>query len=260
MRSSPMMKTARPRRQPKSRAKSWRSWPLSCSLWLLLAVFGACSEAEAPPAAGSGSVPAASPAVGAETDAGSGAAATRERPLVVFLGDSLTAGFGLSVEQAYPALLEELLASEGRLVEVQNAGVSGDTTAGGRSRLDWLLRRKPDLLVVALGGNDGLRGLSVAASTENLRAIITGARAAGAAVLLLGLRMPPNYGPQYTTEFAAMYGALAEELDVPLVPYFLEGVGGDPALNLPDGIHPNAEGQRRVAQNVLPALRELLEE
>ena len=180
-------------------------------------------------------------------------------PLVVFLGDSLTAGYGLAPDRAFPAVIERLLRDEGLPVRVVNAGVSGDTSAGGRARLPWLLKQRPDVLVVALGGNDGLRGLPPSSTRENLERIVENAQAEGVSVLLLGLRMPPNFGPDFTAEFERLYGEVADEHDVPLVPFMLEGVAGDPELNQGDGIHPTAEGQRRVAENVLPALRELLE-
>jgi acyl-CoA thioesterase-1 len=176
----------------------------------------------------------------------------------VFLGDSLTAGYGLGAAQAFPALAGDVLKREGLPVHVVNAGVSGDTTAGGLRRLDWLLRQSPDVLVVGLGGNDGLRGLEPRASEENLRVIVRKAREAGASVLLLGMLIPPNYGPEYTRQFREIYPRLAGEFGVPLVPFVLEGVGGDPDLNQPDGIHPTAEGHRVVAENVLPQLRALV--
>ena len=177
---------------------------------------------------------------------------------MVFLGDSLTAGYGLEGDQAYPALLERRLAEQGTPVRVINAGVSGDTTAGGLTRLDWLLRQKPDILVVGLGGNDGLRGVDLDQTESNLREIVRRAKAAGARVLLLGMRIPPNYGPDYTSRFEAMYPQIAKELDVPLVPFLLEGVGGIADLNQADAIHPTAKGQEIVADNVEPYLRELL--
>ena len=180
-------------------------------------------------------------------------------PLVIFLGDSLTAGLGLDGDQAYPALLERRLAEQGTPVRVNNAGVSGDTTAGGLTRLDWLLRQKPDVLVVGLGGNDGLRGVDLEQTESNLREIVRRAKAAGARVLLLGMRIPPNYGPDYTGRFEAMYPKIAKELDVPLVPFLLEGVGGNADLNQADAIHPTAKGQEIVADNVEPYLREMLE-
>ena len=177
-----------------------------------------------------------------------------EGPLVVFLGDSLTAGYGLSEQQAFPALLGALLP-----IRVVNAGVSGDTSAGGLRRLPWLLTQHPDVLVVGLGANDGLRGLAPTHTEENLRAIVIEARRAGARVLLLGMRLPPNLGADYIRDFEAVYPRVAKETGVPLVPFFLQGVGGVGALNQEDGIHPTAEGQRRVAANVLPYLRTLVE-
>lgn len=192
----------------------------------------------------------AAPAPAARADAG---------PLVIFLGDSLTAGLGLPEEQAYPAVLDRRLDAQGTPVRVLNAGVSGDTTAGGLSRLDWLLKQKPDVLVVGLGANDGLRGLELAETEKNLREIVRRAKASGARVLLLGMMIPPNYGPDYTGRFQAMYPQIAKDLDVPLVPFLLENVGGVADLNQGDGIHPTAKGQEMVADNVEPHLKEMLE-
>ncbi|MCP3957684.1 MAG: arylesterase [bacterium] len=180
--------------------------------------------------------------------------------LVVFLGDSLTAGYELEEAQAFPALVEARLRASGRAVKVVNAGVSGDTTAGGLGRLDWLLRQEPDVLFVGLGGNDGLRGVPLESSEANLRAILERAQAAGIRVLLAGMLIPPNYGPDYTTRFAAIYPRLAEELDVPLIPFLLENVAAREDLNLPDGIHPNAEGQKLVAETVAPYVERLVDE
>ncbi len=217
------------------------------------------SNASPPQASAGGSAAAVAPAGGGSK---AGAANRGERaagpPRVVFLGDSLTAGLGLEADQAFPALLSDQLREQNLPVTVVNAGVSGDTTAGGLRRLDWLLRQKPDVLVVGLGGNDGLRGLEPSASEENLRAIVRKGRAGGASVLLLGMLIPPNYGPEYTTKFREIYPRLAAELKVPLVPFVLEGVGGDPRLNQPDGIHPTAEGHEVIARNVLPLLREIV--
>jgi acyl-CoA thioesterase-1 len=180
-------------------------------------------------------------------------------PLVVFLGDSLTAGHGLPEEQAFPSIVKRALAERGLPVRIVNAGVSGDTTAGGLGRVDWLLRQEPDVVVVELGANDGLRGLPLAMSERNLREIVTRCLDSGAEVLLVGMKLPPNYGTRYTSRFERIFPDLADELDVPLMPFLLEGVAADPSLNLPDGIHPNAEGQRRVAANVLPYLESVLE-
>jgi acyl-CoA thioesterase-1 len=180
-------------------------------------------------------------------------------PLVVFLGDSLTAGLGLDEDQAYPALLDRDLRAAGVPARVINAGVSGDTTAGGLARLGWLLGQHPALMVVGLGANDGLRGLPLTEVEANLRQIVRRSQAAGARVLLLGMRLPPNYGP-YADQFTALYPKLAKELDVPLVPFLLDKVGGIRSLNQADGIHPTAEGQEIVARNVLPYLEKALEQ
>ena len=199
---------------------------------------------DAPDAAGPESSPPPSPS----PSAGDG------RPVVAFLGDSLTAGYGLPAGQAFPAVLEERLAERGLPIRAVNAGVSGDTSAGGLARLDWVLSAEPDVVVVELGPNDGLRGLDLAMTEGNLRSIVQRSRDAGARVLLVGMRIPPNYGPDYAGDFAALFPRLAEELDVPLVPFLLEGVGGEADLNQGDGIHPTAEGQRILAVNVEPHL------
>ncbi|MEM7163843.1 MAG: arylesterase [Planctomycetota bacterium] len=172
-------------------------------------------------------------------------------PLVAFLGDSITAGLHVDEAQAFPAVLATEMRSAGTPIRLLNAGRSGDTTAGGLGRVDWILAQKPDCVVVELGGNDGLRGQPIAAITENLRQILKRIRAAGATPLLLGMRIPTNYGGEYATEFAALYAALAAELQVAFVPFFMEGVAGDPALNLPDGIHPTVAGHRKLAQNLI---------
>jgi acyl-CoA thioesterase-1 len=179
-------------------------------------------------------------------------------PVVVFLGDSLTAGLGLPADQAYPALLARELPGDGFAVRVINAGVSGDTTAGGLRRLRWLLAQHPAVVVVGLGGNDALRGQPAGEIERNLRSIVAQARQARAQVLLLGMQIPPNYGPDYTAAFAAIYPRVARDLHVPLVPFLLAGVGGIAELNQADGIHPTAAGQVKVAANVKPYLEELL--
>jgi len=182
----------------------------------------------------------------------------RPGPLVVFLGDSLTAGYQLGEAQAFPSLVAGALRQEGIPVRIVNAGVSGDTSAGGLRRLEWLLGQKPDVLVVALGANDGLRGQPLPEIERNLRSIAEKAKGAGARVLLVGMRMPTSYGPKYAEGFARIYKRLHRDLDVPLMPFLLDGVAGRPDLNLPDGIHPNARGQEIVAANVLRYLRPLL--
>jgi acyl-CoA thioesterase-1 len=179
-------------------------------------------------------------------------------PLVVFFGDSLTAGYGLSEEQAFPALVERRLRAAGSPVRVVNAGVSGDTTAGGLSRLPWVLRQKPDVLVVGFGANDAMRGQPLENVEANLRAIVERGAAAGARVVILGMRIPTNYGPDYSEGFAAIYPRVAKSLGAELVPFLLDGVGGHSDLNLADGIHPNARGQEIVADNVLHHLKRVL--
>jgi acyl-CoA thioesterase-1 len=177
---------------------------------------------------------------------------------LVFLGDSLTAGQGLSKEHAFPALIEARLASEGRPWKVVNAGISGDTTAGGVARLDWVFRQKVDVLFLCLGANDGLRGVPVVETERNLRLILDRARKEGTRVVLAGIQLPENYGTDYRTGFARIFPRLAKEYQIPLLPFLLEGVAMDPKLNQPDGIHPNAEGARRVADRVWAALDPVL--
>ena len=182
----------------------------------------------------------------------------QERPFVIFLGDSLTAGFGVEENQAFPAWLAQGLEEAGKPIRYVNAGVSGDTTAGGLSRIDWLLRQRPDVLVVELGANDGLRGLSLEETENNLRQIVQRGLDSGAQVLLVGMKIPPSYGPEYFAGFESIFERLATELEVPLVPFLLAGVAADPLLNLDDGIHPNAAGHRRVADTVRPYLETML--
>jgi acyl-CoA thioesterase-1 len=176
--------------------------------------------------------------------------AGRREPLVIFLGDSLTAGYGLPADAAFPALVAKISRDKGRPLRVVNAGVSGDTTSGGLDRVGWILEQKPDLLVVGLGVNDVFRGQPIDRIEANLRSIVARGKAAGARVLLLGMRVPTNYGPEYTEAFAAIYPRIATSEKVELMPFLLEGVGGHPELNLDDGIHPNEAGERLVAANV----------
>ncbi|MCH7476760.1 MAG: arylesterase [SAR324 cluster bacterium] len=180
-------------------------------------------------------------------------------PLIVALGDSLTAGFGLPVEQSYPAVLQERLRAEGYPHQVVNAGVSGDTTAGGLARLSWQLSRPVEVIVVALGANDGLRGLDTEEMRKNLAEIIEISREAGTKVVLAGVPLPFNYGHDFSRRFRAVYRELANRYDVALIPSLLEGVAGRRDLNLADGIHPNEKGARIVADNVWRALKPLLE-
>ena len=178
--------------------------------------------------------------------------------VVVALGDSLTAGLGVAADEAFPARLEARLRSEDYAYRVVNAGVSGDTTAGGLRRVDWVLRARPEVVIVALGANDGLRGQEPRAMRANLDEIVRHLQAAGARVLLVGMRMPPNYGGDYTKEFEAVFPAVARRAKVALMPFLLDGVAGVPRLNQADGIHPTAEGQQVIADHLWPYLRPLL--
>jgi acyl-CoA thioesterase-1 len=181
------------------------------------------------------------------------------RPRIVFLGDSLTAGYGLEKSQAVPALIQEELTAAGYVYEVVNAGVSGDTSAGGLSRLDWALDGDVRILVIELGANDGLRGLPTDNMQRNLAEIIRRAHAREIAVVLTGMEAPPNYGAAYTTAYRKVFADLARTHDVTFVPFYLEGVAGIARLNIADGIHPNAEGARIVARTVWRALQPLLD-
>jgi len=185
------------------------------------------------------------------------AVAAQERVIVAF-GDSLTAGFGVPAEQAYPALLAARLRAEGYPYRVVNAGVSGDTTAGGVRRVNWALRLNPDVVILELGANDALRGQDLNAIRANLDQIVERFQAAGARVLLLGMRLPPNYGARYGAEFQRLYEDVARQRGAALMPFFLEGVGGNPRFNQLDGIHPTTEGYRVITDRLWPHLRPLL--
>jgi acyl-CoA thioesterase-1 len=184
-----------------------------------------------------------------------------ERKTVVILGDSLAAGYGLDLSEAFPALLQKKVDEAGLKFSVVNAGVSGDTSAGGLRRIDWLLKRRVDVLVLELGGNDGLRGIPATATKTNLQAIIDRAKQKSpqARIVIAGMQMPPNMGAEYTAAFAKVFPDLAKANNAALIPFLLEGVGGNPELNLPDLIHPTAEGQKIVAENVWKVLKPILE-
>lgn len=190
-------------------------------------------------------------------------ASTESRQVILFLGNSITAGYGLSVEEAYPALIQQRLDSLGWAYRCVNAGISGETTAGGRDRIGWLLEQTPDIavVVVALGGNDGLRAIDPANTYVNLQAIIQTIRRhdSNIRILLAGMEAPPNLGDTYTSAFRAVYPRLQQEMDVALLPFLLAGVAGEPALNQADGIHPTPEGQQKVAALVWAELAGLLE-
>jgi acyl-CoA thioesterase-1 len=182
------------------------------------------------------------------------------RPKIVFLGDSLTAGYGLDAGEAYPSLVQQRLREAGIAAEVVNAGVSGDTSAGGLRRVDWSLDGDVRVLLVALGGNDALRGLSTDELRRNLAAIIDRARRRNITVILAGMEAPPNLGRAYTSAFRQVYRDLAAEYRIALIPFLLDGVAGRPWLNQPDLIHPNAEGARKMADLVWPFVERAVRE
>jgi acyl-CoA thioesterase I len=186
--------------------------------------------------------------------------ATASEPVILFLGDSITAGYGLELAQAYPALLQEKVDAKGWRFKVVNAGQSGDTSAGGLNRMDWLLRNRVDVLVLELGANDGLRGLPVETTRKNLQAIIdrTKTKYPQAKIVIAGMKVPPNMGRDYGEKVEAIYPALAKKNNAPLIPFILEGVGGVRELNLSDGIHPTAKGHQIVAANVWKVLEPVL--
>lgn len=225
---------------------------------LSVASVAGCSKAASPPPEAT-SAPAATPTTRVPEDPGVPArAAVDSRPAVVFLGDSLTAGLGVAATEAYPSLVQQKLDADGLSFHVVNAGVSGDTSAGGLSRLDDALRGDVRVLVVALGGNDALRGLPVDELRKNLAAIIERAQARKIPVILAGMEAPPNFGESYTAAFHQVYPDLAKQYHVQVVPFLLQGVAGIERLNQRDGIHPTAEGARIVADNVWTVLRPML--
>ena len=186
-------------------------------------------------------------------------ARAQERRRLLVLGDSLTAGYGLPKNQAFPARLEAALRAAGVDVNVIDAGVSGDTSAGGLARLDWALGNpSPGYAIVELGANDGLRGLPPAAMEQNLDAIVTRLKGRGVRVLLTGMRAPPNLGRDYVAEYEAVFPRLARKHETVLYPFFLDGIATDPALNQGDGLHPNAAGVDEIVRRILPAVRQLL--
>jgi acyl-CoA thioesterase-1 len=227
-------------------------------LLLLCLIGGACSVVYGVSCGGEPDVRSGTPAAAA-TPAAAPPDAESSLPRIVCLGDSLTAGYGLLESQSYPALLQARLDQEGYEVQVVNAGVSGDTSAGALRRLDWALDGDVRLLIIALGGNDALRGLSVDDMTRNLGAIIERAQENGIAVLLAGMEAPPNFGPDYTVRFREAFRELARRYRVSFVPFLLEGVAGVPALNQADGIHPNTEGTRIVADTLWAALTPMID-
>ena len=219
------------------------------SLVLSLTLSTACGNAPAENASNPKQAP---PAPGVVTQPAG------QRPRVVALGDSLTAGLGLSQTEAYPALLQKRIDDAGLRFEVVNAGVSGDTSAGGVRRLDWVLGENTRVLILALGANDGLRGLPVEQMKDNLETIITRAKARQIEVILAGMEAPPNFGPEYTGQFRNAFRELASTHDLVFVPFLLDKVAGQSQLNQGDGIHPNAQGAEILAGTVWAALEPML--
>ena len=231
---------------------------------ILVIILWACGDAPAggAPGASTPETPAERSGTAAAPNTPSpDSSAAEAGPVVVFLGTSLTAGQGLpGPEEAYPARVDALADSAGRPIRSVNAGVSGETSAGGLRRLDWVLRTPVDILVLELGANDGLRGQDPDALRRNLTEIIqrTRTRYPGARVLIAGMQAPPNMGTRYTEAFARVFSEVAQETDAELVPFLLEGVAGQPELNQDDGIHPTAEGHERMARLVWPHLEPLV--
>jgi acyl-CoA thioesterase-1 len=234
---------------------------MSCTRRSLLAfvlatvwIAGGCRKAAPPEPAAAGPRSAPSPATPADPDA------PPPRPRVVAFGDSLTIGLGLLEQEAYPALLQRKIDEAGYQFEVVNAGVSGDTSAGALRRLDWALEGDVKVLIVAFGGNDGLRGLPVSQMKENLATIIDKARERNVVVILAGMEAPPNFGQEYATQFRQAFQEVALKKRVLFLPFLLNNVAGKPELNQADGIHPNQQGTRIVADNVWTLLEPLLDQ
>jgi acyl-CoA thioesterase-1 len=185
---------------------------------------------------------------------------TNKPKVILFYGDSLTAGYGLSTEEAFPAIIDKTLNKKGKAVKVINAGLSGETSAGGLSRLDWVLRQPVDIFVLELGANDGLRGLPLDETRKNLQNIIDAVKKKnpGASVVIAGMMVPPNMGPDYSSGFQKIFPDLAKKNNAKLIPFLLQDVAGNEKLNNADGIHPNVEGHKIVATNVLKVLEPLL--
>ena len=183
---------------------------------------------------------------------------------ILILGDSLTEGYGVNENESYPFLLQKKLNQDltpktGNSYKVINGGISGSTTSGGVSRINWLLKSNPNFLIVALGGNDGLRGVPIDKIKENLIEILSAAKQHKIPVMLAGMKIPPNYGPAYSESFSKLYESISNEFNIPLIPFLLQGVGGNPRMNLPDRIHPNPEGHKLICQTVYQSLQNILE-
>jgi acyl-CoA thioesterase-1 len=195
-----------------------------------------------------------------QTNTANDSATVAKKKTIIFFGNSLTAGYGLSPDQAFPAIIQKKIDSLGLPYQVINAGVSGETSSGGNTRIDWILQQPVDIFVLELGGNDGLRGIPLSETKKNLQDIINKVKVKNPQTKLLfaGMQIPPNMGQKYSTEFRTMFGELAKKNSMALIPFLLEGVGGEPQLNQADGIHPTTEGHRIVADNVWKELQKLL--
>jgi acyl-CoA thioesterase-1 len=239
--------------------------------WLYAAALGGClmagcdgEPAPLPRDANNGQVAAATSDAGrsgsldSPEPAGSTTPQKNTLPKIVAFGDSLTAGFGVAAQDTYPVQLQRRLDAAGYRYLMVNAGVSGDTTAGGVRRVSWVLNSNPYMVILELGGNDGLRGLDIEQTRTNLEIIIARLKQAGVVTVLAGMKLPPNYGVDYTARFESMYHELATRHGLALIPFLVEGVGGDQRLNQADGIHPTGEGYRIVADNVFRILEPLL--
>jgi len=189
------------------------------------------------------------------------AVSSTDDTVILFFGDSLTAGYGIELEEAFPALIQQRLDSLGMDYTVINSGLSGETTAGGLNRINWVLNQKVDVFVLELGANDGLRGILLDQTKNNLQAIIDYVKEKNpqTQIVLAGMQIPPNMGPEYTQEFRTIFPELAEKNDIPLIPFLLDGVAGIPELNLEDGIHPTPQGHQIVRENVWSVLKEVVE-
>jgi acyl-CoA thioesterase I len=246
-----------------------RSWILTklffclCLALFLLSVYArisapaAQSPSSSSPLGGAGSQPESKTTVPSDRPKRS---VSGERPRIVAFGNSLTAGLGVSPDQSYPAYLQRKLDAAGYAYRVVNAGVSGDTTAGGLRRVSWALNSKPAIVILELGGNDGLRGLSLKETKANLERIIQQFQRASVTVVLAGMKLPPNYGEDYTAGFEALYQAVATQYHLTLIPFFLDGVAASSSLNQADGIHPTGEGYRVIVEKVFPTLETLLKQ
>ncbi|MDW7692052.1 arylesterase [Flammeovirgaceae bacterium SG7u.111] len=231
-------------------------------LWLAFLLFGlfSCNSSKKESGEAIAEQPLAKESVTSASDVQSASEAGKKR--IVFFGNSLTAGYGLEPDQAFSALIQNKIDELGWEYEVVNAGLSGETTAGGTNRIEWVLKQPVDIFVLELGGNDALRGIDPESSQKNLQKIIdiTKAKYPDVEIVLAGMMAPPNMGEDYGTKFQQIYPTLAEKNNIALIPFLLEDVGGESHLNLPDGIHPNVEGQKIVAETVWGILKPLLEE